>query len=240
MSPEEPAAPAQVPAAAPSLSFAAQLEGKMEAMASDPDSVQPTIVASMQITPPSTGTRPDQDETMPLRRMPRPPCALDCFCGLPLPCMLATFAIASSSRGKAVSHTATLVALAAAAAEEDEARKAAFAANRAAHYNMAAALRGHVSFEEEDEDDQGQDEACSQNAADDEEIPDDEDDAEGLSRKEKFAQKRKVSTLSLRHFSPHVLSPCAAIFLSASFRCTCASAGCVRALSARLRAREQA
>ena len=26
------------------------------------------------------------------------------------------------------------------------ARKAAFATNRAAHYNMAAALRGHVSF----------------------------------------------------------------------------------------------
>jgi hypothetical protein len=52
VSPEEPTAPAQVPAAAPSLSFAAQLEGKMEAMASDPDSVQPTIVASMQMTAP--------------------------------------------------------------------------------------------------------------------------------------------------------------------------------------------
>jgi len=33
------------------------------------------------------------------------------------------------------------------AVEEEEAKKAAFAANRAAHYNMAAALRGHVHFE---------------------------------------------------------------------------------------------
>jgi hypothetical protein len=90
----------------------------------------------------------------------------------------------------------TFIALGAAAEEEEEARKAAFAANRAAHYNMAAALRGHVSFEEEDEDAEGQGEACSKDAADDDEITDDADDPEGLSRKEKFAQKRKVPRLS--------------------------------------------
>ena len=53
-SPEETAAPApaQVQAAS-SLSFAAELEGKMEAIASDPDSV-PTIVASMRHCPPAS------------------------------------------------------------------------------------------------------------------------------------------------------------------------------------------
>jgi len=36
------------------------------------------------------------------------------------------------------------------AEEEEEAKKVAFAANRAAHYNMAAALRGHVSLDSDD------------------------------------------------------------------------------------------
>lgn len=44
---EPPVAPApEQDRPAPTLSFAAELEGKMEAIASDPDSLQPTIVAS--------------------------------------------------------------------------------------------------------------------------------------------------------------------------------------------------
>ena len=77
------------------------------------------------------------------------------------------------------------------AEEEEEARKAAFAANRAAHYNMAAALRGHVSFGGGDSDEDKQEDACSKDAAEDE-MQDADDDGDGLTRKEKFAQKRKV------------------------------------------------
>jgi hypothetical protein len=36
----------------PSLSFAAELEGKMSAIASDPDSVQPTIIESACVPAP--------------------------------------------------------------------------------------------------------------------------------------------------------------------------------------------
>lgn len=77
------------------------------------------------------------------------------------------------------------------AAEEEEARKAAFAATRAAHYNMAAALRGHVSFEDEESDeDKQQDANCEDDAEDG--MQDTADGSDAMTRKEKFAQKRKV------------------------------------------------
>ena len=110
----------------PSLSFAAELEGKMGAIAGDPDSAVPAVVAS---------------------------------------------------------------------AEEEAAKKAAFAANRAAHYNMGVLLKGGVSFDSDDSDAEAGDGAAASTAPGEEE-GEEESAAARQARKEEFAKKRKAFYLA--------------------------------------------